>query len=91
MKEVQEKLLNEENGWSGELNVEKMMNIEKSLAYVRAVLEALNLMKTRKAVKPSSMTSELLKVCKNDNKKKLEEVAYNLLKKKRGLKFGEVN
>ena len=49
---------------------------------VKAIAEALNLMKTRKTAEPSSITSELLKVCKNNKRKKLVEVRNDLLQQK---------
>ena len=42
-----------------------------------------NLIKARKAVGPGSVTSILLKVCKNDSMKKLAEVADELLQGKK--------
>ena len=68
-KEHQEKLLNEENERSGELSV-------------KAVMEALNLMKLRKAAGPSGVTSELLKICEDKSAKKFAEVADDLLQGK---------
>ena len=50
--------------------------------YVKAFAEAQNLMKTRKAAGQSDVTTELLKVCKNESVKKLAEVADNLLQRK---------
>ena len=46
---------------------------------VKAVIKALNFMKTRKTAKPSGITSKLLKVCKIDSVKKLAEMANHLL------------
>ena len=66
--------LNEENNWSEELNVEKVS--------AKAVKAALNLMKTRKAPRPSGVTYALLKECKNESEKKLAEVADYLLLRK---------
>ena len=48
----------------------------------KAVTEALNLMKIKKAARPSGITSELLKVCQDVNVKKFAEVADNLLQGK---------
>ena len=50
-------------------------------------MEALNLMKNqKKAARPSAITSELLKVCKNGRVRKLSEVANDLLEGKRMLR-----
>ena len=46
-KEYEKELLNEENEWSGELNVEKNEGTSEK-ASVKAVKEALNLMKAEK-------------------------------------------
>ena len=55
---------------------------------LKAVAEALYLMKQGKAARPSGVAFHLLKVCKNDNVKKLAEVADELLQGK-SLKAGE--
>ena len=47
--------------------------------FVEAIVEALNCMKAGKAARPSGVTSELLKVCKNNSVKKSAEVANELL------------
>ena len=73
-KEYEEKLLNEENEWSGQLNVEKNEGPCEKMS-VKAVVEALNLIKAGKATAPSRIASELLKVGKNDTVKYLAEVA----------------
>ena len=58
-----EKLLTEENEWSGEINVEKNEGPCEKVS-VKAITKALNLMKTRKATGTSGVTFELLKECK---------------------------
>ena len=69
-KEYKENLLNEEKEWSGELNVEKNKGPCEKVC-VKAVTVVLNLIKTKKAAVPSGITSEWLKVCKNDSIKNL--------------------
>ena len=68
--------------------IKKMKDLVK--VPVKAVTEAINIMKTRKAAESSGITSELLKVRKNDSVKKLAEVANNLLQEKTCLRVGEV-
>ena len=51
-KEYEEKLLNEKNKWSGELNVEKNEGPSER-GSVKAVMEAINLIKINKAAGPS--------------------------------------
>ena len=48
-KEYEEKLLNEENKWSGDANVEKNKGPREKVP-VKAVTEALNLMKIMKTI-----------------------------------------
>ena len=49
---------------------------------VKAVMGALNLIKTGKAAKPSGITFKLLKTCQDESVKKLAEVADDLLQGK---------
>ena len=72
-KEYEKKLLNEENEWSDELNVEKIEGHCEKVS-VKAVTEGLNLMKAQKTAGTIRVIFELLKVCKNESVKKLAQV-----------------
>ena len=76
-KRYKEKLLNEENEWSGKLNVEKNEETSERVL-VKAATKSLNLMKNKKADKPNNITSELQNMCKHNRVKKLAEVANDL-------------
>ena len=75
-KEYEEKLLNKENKWRGELNVKKN-EVPCEKVSVKAIVETLNLVKAGNVAGPSGVTFELLKVCKYNSVKKLAEVLTN--------------
>ena len=64
-KEYEEKLLNEKNVRSIELNIGKNEGPCEKVS-VETVTEALNLMKMGKAAGPSDVTPDLLKASKNE-------------------------